>query len=152
MNIIIERASEDDAIEIIKVRNKSFYEDFLDFGECPGYNISIDEMKKKIQKFVIYKISVDGKIIGDISIDIRENYFWIGCLEIIPEFQNFGIGTEVLKFIEEKHPEAKIWGLETPAQNYRNCCFYEKMGFVKVKDTQQSEKITLRTYEKINKN
>jgi GrpB-like predicted nucleotidyltransferase (UPF0157 family)/GNAT superfamily N-acetyltransferase len=149
-NMVIERASEDDAIEIIKARNKSFYNDFINFGECPGYNIPLEDMKKRIQNAIIYKVSVDGKIIGDISIYMREDeYYWIGCLEIIPEYQNTGIGTKVIKYVEEKHPEAKRWGLETPVQNYVNCCFYEKMGFVKIDDKKQSEKITLRLYEKV---
>ena len=103
MNIVIERACKDDALKLIKTRNKSFYDDFINFGECPGYNISVDAMKQRIQDAFIYKIIVDNKIIGDIAIHRRdEGFYWIGCLEIIPEFQNKGIGSKVLSYIQEQ--------------------------------------------------
>lgn len=99
--MIIERACEDDAAELVEARNKSFYDDYIGFGECPGYNIPVDEMKQRIRKNYIYKITKDGKIIGDISIQKRnDGYYWIGCLEIIPEYQNVGIGSEVLHYRE----------------------------------------------------
>lgn len=150
MNIVIERACKDDALKLIETRNKSFYDDFINFGECPGYNSSVDAMKQRIKEAFTYKIMVDDEIIGDISIRRREEgIYWIGCLEIIPEFQNKGIGSKVLSYIQEQFQEAKRWRLETPVQKYRNCCFYEKMGFVKVYDKIHSEEITLRTYEKL---
>lgn len=146
----IERASEDDALGLIEARNKSFYDDFIKFGGCPGYNIPLDEMKQRIQNAIIYKIISDGKIIGDISLRIRDDgECWLSCLEIIPEYQNKGIGAKALKYIEEKHPEVRRWTLETPVQNYRNCYFYEKMGFVKIDEKIHSDLITLRIYEKI---
>lgn len=150
--MIIERAYEDDAAELVEARNKSFYDDYIGFGECPGYNIPVDEMKQRIRKSFIYKIIKDGKIIGDISIQKRnDGYYWIGCLEIIPEYQNMGIGSEALRYIESIYPDAVKWGLETPVHNVRNCCFYEKVGFVGVGDTKHSEEITLRSYEKVGK-
>lgn len=149
MNIVIEKACEEDAFKLVENRNKSFYDDFIKFGECPGYNTTVDAMKQRIQDAHLFKIEVDSKIIGDISIRNREeDVFWIGCLEIIPEYQNKGIGSKVLSYILGQFPQAQRWGLETPVQDYRNCCFYEKMGFVKVDDKIQSDKLTLRTYEK----
>ncbi len=150
MNILIQRACEDDAAELAEARNKSFYDDYINFGECPGYNIPVDEMKQRIRKAFIYKIVKDGKIIGDISITERDDgYYWIGCLEIIPEYQNMGIGSKVLRYIEKIYPDAVKWGLETPVHNVRNCCFYEKMGFIGAEDKKYSEEITLRSYEKM---
>lgn len=152
MDIEIVRACEDDAAELVEARNKSFYTDYITFGECPGYNIPINEMKKRIRNALVYKIVTDGKIIGDISIHIRDDgTYWIGCLEIIPEYQNMGIGSKAIKYIEKEYPYARIWALETPVQNRRNCYFYEKMGYLKVDEKKQSEKITLRIYEKVMK-
>jgi N-acetylglutamate synthase and related acetyltransferases len=150
MNLVIEKACVDDALKLVEARNKSFYDDFVKFGECPGYNNSVDDMKQRIQDSLLYKILADGEIIGDASIQQREDgFYWIGCLEIIPEYQNKGVGSRVLSYIQGRFPEAKRWGLDTPVQDIRNCCFYEKMGFVKVDEKIRSEKLTLRTYEKV---
>ena len=149
MNIIIERACESDAPELINIRNDCFYDDYISYGECPGYNISIDDMKKRIQNALLYKILVDDKIVGDISVHKLDNgVYWIGCLAISPDYQNKGIGTIVLKHIEKKHSEASVWQLETPLNNIRNCYFYEKLGFVKIDEKVYSDILTLCVYEK----
>lgn len=149
MNIFIERACEKDAAEIINVRNACFYDDYIRFGECPGYNISIEEMKKRIQNALLHKIIVDDKIVGDISVHILDNgVYWIGCLAISPTYQNKGIGTIAIKHIENKYSEARVWQLETPLSNKRNCYFYEKLGFVKIDEKVQSGILTLCVYEK----
>ncbi|MBP2651430.1 MAG: hypothetical protein H6Q74_2255 [Firmicutes bacterium] len=149
MNITFEIAGEEDALALIEVRNKSFYDDFIRFGECPGYNISITEMKQLITKLFTYKIIADGKIIGNIQCFIRKaNYYWLHNLAIIPEYQNKGIGAKAIAYIEKTYPDATTWGLDTPAQNSRNCYFYEKAGFIKKAEKKYSEKLTLRIYEK----
>lgn len=149
MNLEIIRAYEEDASDLIEARNKSFYDDFVKFGECPGYNIPFENMVDKIRNLLVYKILIEDKIIGDISVKkLEEGYYWIKCLENIPEYQNKGIGSKVLSYIETQFPDAKRWGLDTPVQNERNCRFYEKMGFIKVEDKEINEKLTLRVYNK----
>ncbi|MDP4093503.1 MAG: GNAT family N-acetyltransferase [Bacillota bacterium] len=149
-DIVFERACKDDAPGLIEARNKSFFDDFIKFGECPGYNIPLDVMKQMIEYVNIYKIKIRNIIVGDISVHrMEDGLFRIGCLEVIPGFQNKGIGSRTVAFIEKKFPQAREWSLETPVQNYRNCCFYEKLGFIKVYDRIHSDKLTLRTYQKI---
>lgn len=149
MNLSFEKALEQDAAELIYVLNLSFYEDFIRFGECPGYNVSLEDMKQRIRDSFHYKIILDGRIIGDISVRTKgDNQYWLGCLAIIPEFQNRGIGSKAIKFLGREFPNAIFWGLDTPIQKAGNCHFYEKMGFVGIEDKMHSEKVTLRIYEK----
>jgi ribosomal protein S18 acetylase RimI-like enzyme len=54
-------------------------------------------------------------------------------LFIDPEFQNEGIGTEVLELLWQQYPLAKKWMLDTPAWNERTLHFYEKAGFVETR-------------------
>lgn len=153
MNIRFERACENDAMLIIDVRNKSFYDDFIKFGECPGYNRAENDMKRSIQNSIMYNIIADEHVVGNVSFYSKGNgNFWIVCLAVIPEYQNMGIGSKTIKYLEMKYPDVKVLELETPVQNYRNCHFYEKCGFVKVDEKVHSEKITLRIYKKIIEN
>jgi hypothetical protein len=81
MKIIIERAHEEDSLELIEVYNKSFYDDYIKFDECPGYNVNIEEMQQRIKNAFMYKIIEDGKIIGAISIRyVGEGYNWLDVL------------------------------------------------------------------------
>ncbi|MGB4660332.1 MAG: GNAT family N-acetyltransferase [Mobilitalea sp.] len=149
MDIIIERACLEDAQKLIETRNISFYDDFINYGKCPAYNNTIESMERRIKIAYLYKILVDGEIIGDICIKKRgERYYWIAWFEVIPLFQNKGIGTKVFSFIMKEFPDADRWELDTPIQNPRNLHFYEKMGFVMVNDKIQSERLTLRHYRK----
>ncbi|MBU2703496.1 GNAT superfamily N-acetyltransferase [Sporomusaceae bacterium BoRhaA] len=97
----------------------------------------------------MYNIIADEHVVGNFSFYSKGNgNFWT----VIPEYQNRGIGSKTIKYLETKYPDVKMWELETPVQNYRNCHFYEKCGFVKVDEKVHSEKITLRIYKKIIEN
>lgn len=134
MKVRFERAIVDDADELISIRNQCFYSDYVKYGECPGYNISKENMIKNISNNISYKIICNNKIVGNVSItDNNDNTYYLGCLCIIPNYENKGIGQESLKFIESKFPNATVWTLETPADKERNHYFYKKAGYNIVK-------------------
>ena len=60
---------------------------------------------------------------------LQESY--IDRLYIDPEFQRQGIGTALVKFAKDRHPEGIE--LRTHQQNKRACEFYQKHGFEAVK-------------------
>jgi ribosomal protein S18 acetylase RimI-like enzyme len=135
MKIEFEKANIDDIEELIDVRNQSFYEDYVKYGECPGYNLTKETMTEVILNRIVYKIICNNKIVGSISIkDNNDNTYFVGCLCVIPEYENRGIGRGALRFIESKFQSAEVWRLETPADKERNHCFYKKSGYKIVKE------------------
>lgn len=135
MEVTYERATVSDAETLIDVRNKSFYADYVRYGECPGYNISKEHMVQMILDRVSYKIIWDKKVIGNITVRAdKNNAYYIGCLCIIPDYQNKGAGQKAIKFVESQFPDAKVWTLETPSDKERNIHFYKKMGYSIVKE------------------
>ncbi|MEA4920034.1 MAG: GNAT family N-acetyltransferase [Clostridiaceae bacterium] len=149
MDIVIERANVNDSKQLIDVQNKSFYEDYEKYGNCPAYNEPEERILELIENNIVYKILADGEIIGDIIIRIRENQnYYLRVIAVIPEYWNQGIGSKAMKYIEENNPEAKKWSLITPHQSFRNHHFYEKIGYKKVGEIIDSEKLTLWKYEK----
>jgi ribosomal protein S18 acetylase RimI-like enzyme len=130
MEIRFEKAELTDVEELINIRNSCFYEDYIRYGECPGYNLSKEKMTEIILTRKLYNVICDNKIVGSISVkDIKEEAYYIGCLCVIPEYENKGIGQATLKFIESEFPSVKVWTLETPADKLRNHYFYKKAGF-----------------------
>ena len=151
MNIEFKLANIDDIKKIIEVQNKSFYDDYISYGECPVYN----EPEQKILEFIngenetVYKILKDNEIIGDIVIRRMEsNKYYLRTISLIPEYQGLGIGQMALKYIEEEHPGASEWELITPFKSYRNHHVYEKMGYVKVEEYKQSDVLIMFRYRK----
>ena len=149
VNIKLEKADECDAEQIISIRNQCFYDDYVQFGECPGFNIPLDKMKIRIQEGNLFKITIDNEITGDISVHILDSgVHWIGCAAVAKKYQNRGIGSFAIKEIEKKYRSARIWQLETPLSNIRNCRFYEKLGYKVIGEKKLTDKLTLGVFEK----
>lgn len=130
MNIKFEKATVHDAEILINVRNQCFFADYVKYGECPAYHNSIESMTNTILNRIVFKIICHDQIIGNISIrDNQDNTYHLGCLCVISDYENKGIGQEALKFIEIEFPNATTWTLETPADKVRNHYFYKKAGY-----------------------
>ena len=46
MNIEIREAKLEDAALLVKIKDASFYSDFVKYGECPGYGNTVEMMEK----------------------------------------------------------------------------------------------------------
>lgn len=143
------QASEADADELITAQNAAFAEDLHQYGECPAIIEDHQLMLQGIKNRIIYKIKVDGKIVG--SIDVRRrtsSHYYLRVLSVHPDYQNQGIGTKALQFLFNTYPKAKLWTLITPKDKKRNRHVYEKAGFYRVKEITQSDVLTLVSYRK----
>ena len=130
MAILFEPAKLEDIEDFIRVQNLSFYEDYIKYGCCPGYGRTYESMKTSMETCIVYKIVADGEIIGKISVrDDKDGNYFLGCLCVIPAYENKGIGQSAIRFMESKLSDAIHWSLETPADKERNLYFYKKCGF-----------------------
>jgi ribosomal protein S18 acetylase RimI-like enzyme len=149
MEITIERAKLEDALKLIDVQSLSFLEDFEKYGECPSYQEKPADMINMIKTAIIYKMIIDDKIIGDIIVRKRDDgSYYLRTIAVIPACQSLGIGTKAIDFIEKDNPDGKVWRLITPEGSYRNRHFYEKIGYKKMGEKHQSERLTLIQYQK----
>lgn len=149
MNISIERACINDALNLIEVQNKCFYDDYILYGECPAYNESEEAIKRQLENRIVYKIVIDNEIVGDIIVRKRENNrYYLRVISIIPEFQGLGIGSKAIEHIEKDNPDAVEWELITPHKSYRNHHFYRKLGYEKIGEIVHSDILTLWQYRK----
>jgi len=149
MEIIFMRAEIVDASKLIEVQNMSFADDFEKYGECPAYNETEENMLDMIRNVIVYKIIGNEEIIGNVILRNRGNgEYYLKIIAVIPSYQNLGIGTKAIKFIENDNKQVTDWSLITPEQNYRNRHFYEKLGYTKFGEDKHSERLTLIKYKK----
>lgn len=123
------RAEDCDADIFVEIQNKSFKEDYLRYGECPGYGRTLKSMLVSMKKNIQYKIMSDDIPVGKISAHEESDTCHLDCLCVIPQYENQGIGQKAVKFIESQFPNAKSWYLETPSDKKRNHYFYIKCGY-----------------------
>jgi GNAT superfamily N-acetyltransferase len=149
--IVFKEATLEDANELVEVKIEAFKEDVLLYGAGPSGYDSIDFQRKLILNNICYKILDKHKIIGGfVLFDKGNSHYRIGNIFIDPKYQNKGIGTLTIQFIEKEFNHVKKWSLDTPYLSYRNHHFYEKMGYKKVGETQleKGSKFRLFEYEK----
>ncbi len=101
-----------------------------------------------IEYKLYFKILLKDEVIGGLYIDvIGQGHYQIEDFCIHPRHQSKGYGKQVLKLIEEMHPQAKIWTLATPSYSVRNQHLYETMGYRKM-GREQFEGIEIIRYKK----
>lgn len=129
MNLSFKKACVEDCEILIDINNKAYYDDYIRYGVCPGYNIPIEEMKGSIEHKDIekYLICVDNKPIGAVSVRNEGNKkYYLGNLCIIPEYQHKGIGKAAIDFLLDNYKDMKELNLITPADKIQNVRFYTK--------------------------
>lgn len=152
MNVTFERATAADAEDLVKAQIAAFHDDAVIYPGVeesgpPGYD-SVENTLRKIEDSAFYKIVADGQIVGGIIVyDYGEGHLHLDVLNIIPAYQNRGIGSQAMAFIERTLPAEK-WSLDTPAYATRNHHFYEKLGYVKVGERTEDDGFRLIMYEK----
>jgi len=104
-------------------------------GGPPGCKSDIWQIRMMARSHY-YKILLDDNgadLIGGFII-FQNSYgdCEVGRIFIDPEYQNQGIGTQAMAFMERAFPEARRWTLGTPLWNLRTQHFYEKVGYVKI--------------------
>ena len=131
MDLKIKAATTEDAELLVDIYNKAFYEDFLKYGECPGYGKSVSDMEKSINETSKYIAYVGSDAVGAISV-LKKNdgLYYLGALCVIPEYQRKGIGHKLFEVFKEQNKDWKKIELVTPADKEKNINFYtKKCGF-----------------------
>ena len=132
MDLEIKAATTEDAELLIDIYNKAFYEDYVKYGECPGYGKSVSDMEKSIKESSKYIAYVGSAAVGAISVLKKDDgLYYLGALCVIPEYQRMGIGYKLLEFFKDQNKDWKTIELVTPADKEKNVNFYtKKCGFV----------------------
>jgi GNAT superfamily N-acetyltransferase len=151
MSVSFECAEIHDAELLVRVAMAAFHHDSILYPEIeadgpPGYD-SPSVMQQKIAEDECYKIVECERIIGGIVVFAKSNgHYHLDLIFIAPEYHNRGIGTQAMRFIEDTYPATR-WTLDTPIWAIRNIHFYEKLGYVKVREFEDDD-TTLIAFEK----
>ena len=146
----IERASLPDAEEILSLQKLSYRSEaeiYNDFS-IPPLLQPFGEIRKDFENQVFLKAILDGKIIGSVRAFVREGTCYIGRLIVHPDFQNLGIGTELMERIEETFKEAQRFELFTGHKSEKNLHLYQKLGYQIFKTVKANERLNIVFLEK----
>jgi ribosomal protein S18 acetylase RimI-like enzyme len=140
--IKIEKANREDAEKLTQIQKRTFNDDNkLKPPECsmegPPGSDSVKWNLNLIGKTSYYKILAGDQIVGGLIVfDMGENQYELGRIWVDPDLQNQGIGQQAIKLMFSHFPDARKWILGTHSWAIRNQHFYEKMGYVKIRETE----------------
>lgn len=150
--IELKRAAVGDAELLVSLKVSAFGVEKRLYGYAPPEHDSVEHQTQVLQdeKAQYYVIWQDETPIGGTcTVEKAQGEYYISSLYIGEDWQNTGAGSEVLKQLFARYPNAVKWTLETPYKSVRNHHFYEKLGFVKVGETEpEADGFYLFLYEK----
>jgi GNAT superfamily N-acetyltransferase len=134
--ILFKKAKPGDAKELARASWRAFDNDVNYGARGPGGPTGYKSERwqsrmMRISKY--YKIMDDLRIIGGLIVfDKGNGHYELGRIFIDPDYQNQGIGTQAMEFMEKTFQQARRWTLGTPRWNRRTQHFYEKVGYIKI--------------------
>lgn len=149
--LAFENATIKDAREILDLQKLAYQSEaaiYNDFS-IPPLTQTMEGMLNDFQKQAVLKVVVDGRIIGSVRGHLQDGTGYIGRLIVHPDFQNRGMGTRLLKAIEEHLSQAKRYELFTGHKSERNLRLYQKLGYRSFRTETINEGLTQVYLEKI---
>ena len=148
--MIIERADMNDAEEILNLQKLAYQSEAAIYEDdtIPPLTQTLDEIKADFHKQVFLKAFDQGRIIGSVRGYIREDTCFIGRLIVHPEFQNQGIGTQLMNEIENDFGKAKRFELFTGHKSEKNISLYQKLRYQTFRMQKVTENLNLLFMEK----
>ena len=148
--MVIIKAERTDLKQILELQYLAYQSEaiLLNNFEIPPLKQTLDETQREYDKGIILKATDEtGKIIGSVRSYVDSGTAHIGKLIVTPEKQSQGIGTQLMRAIEQECTAAR-YELFTSDKSVRNIRFYEHLGYVRFKEQKISDNLNLVFLEK----
>ncbi len=129
--MIIELATVKDAEQILELQKLAYKGEadiYNDYSIAP-LNQSLEGLRDDLNGQAVFKISIGGKTIGSVRAYMNQNTCYVGRLIVHPDFQNRGIGTQLMNEVENHFKSAKRFELFTGHKSGKNLYLYQKLGY-----------------------
>jgi len=147
----IEQAGINDTEEIYKLQKLAYLSEaeiYNDFS-IPPLIQTFDEFLVEFRQQVYLKAEVNGELVGSVRGFAKDGTCYVGRLIVNPEQQNQGIGTSLIKAIEQHFLGMLRFEIFTGIRSERNIYLYQKMGYRIFETRRLTELVELHFLEKV---
>jgi ribosomal protein S18 acetylase RimI-like enzyme len=151
-DVIITKASVDDAEEILKLQKLAYLSEAEIYNDysIPPLTQTLEEISADFKEYLILKATINRVIIGSVRGQLNEDGdCYIARFMVHPDFQKRGIGTRLMKAIEEQFPQVKSYTLGTGHRSESNLRLYQKLGYKPCGSERLSDNVTIVHLEKV---
>lgn len=148
--MIIEPAGLEDAPAVLALQKAAYRSEAEIYGDhtIPPLTQTLEEIEIDFENQLVLKASIEGTIVGSVRATLRRGTCYIGRLVVHPDFENRGIGTELMEEIEERSGDSERFELFTGHRSVRNLRFYKRRGYRAFRSESVSGDLTLVYLEK----
>lgn len=150
-NIRIETASCEDANAILKVQKEAFLGQATIYNnkKLPPITQSLKSIESEFNDKIFLKAIFENQIIASVRYQTTDKNVTIDRIVVIPECQNQGVGSILLREIEKRNSNAISFQLFTGSKSKRNIYLYKKLGYKIIATQVTNQGIELLHMEKI---
>jgi ribosomal protein S18 acetylase RimI-like enzyme len=149
--IRIRPAEEQDLPRILEIQRNAFMKEariLNDYDIAPLHQ-TVEEARKELSEAsIIVAEDNGGRILGSVRWKKDAEGVLIFKLSVDPEFQGQGIAKTLIREIESTVPSKRYY-LFTRSDNPETVGLYEKLGYSKYKEEEESPKLTFAYLEKL---
>jgi len=134
-----------DCDEIIQVQRLAYEAEARLYNDwtLPPLLQTPESLRQEFSASFILKAMNENKIIGSVRAELFENVCHIGRLIVHPDFQGQGIGSKLLRQIEDRFSQAVHYELFTGSKSEGNIRFYMRNNYEISHTKVLTEKISL---------
>jgi ribosomal protein S18 acetylase RimI-like enzyme len=129
-NMEILEATVTDGAEILSLQKLAYQSEAELYNnyDIPPLKQTLEEIKDQFNNHVFLKAVSDGRIVGTVRAYEENGTCYIGRLAVHPDSQNRGIGTALMKTIEDCY-KPRRFELFVGSKSYKNIYLYKKLGY-----------------------
>ena len=141
----ISLALTEDANEILTLQKLAYQSEAELYHDwtVPPLTQTIESLLSELNEMVILKATVGERLVGSVRAKLKGDTCVVGRLIVHPDYQHQGIGSELLRRIESKFPEADAFELFTGSLSVGNIRLYQRHGYAITRQEKLSDAVTI---------
>ncbi len=138
-------ASFEDLTDILALQKVTFQSEAIlyDDDKLPPLTETLADIQHDFYQKIILKIVIDSQIVASGRGSFENNIVHIERLSVHPDYQKRGLGTILIKTLENHFPNPHFFKLFTGFKSFSNLRWYKKLGYEVIGEKQYSEKLKL---------
>jgi len=151
MDVLIEEAAVENAEALLALQKLAYrseaelYDDFA----LPPLIESLQQVRARFCDYLVLKATLRQQLVGAAQGRLLDGVCYIARVVVHPDFQNRGIGTQLMVNLESRFADARRFELFTGHRSERNIHLYEKLGYRIFKTVPEHERLSLVYMEKL---
>lgn len=148
--VIISDASTDDAEAILALQKLAYQSEAKLYNDwsLPPLTQTIESLGEEFTRSVVLKATLGDQLVGSVRATQNGDTCAIGRLIVHPDVQRQGIGSQLLRSIEERFTGVSKFELFTGSKSEANIRLYHRHGYTITRTQPLSETVSLVFLEK----